>query len=118
MQYVNLFLAFCWLAIGGGLLYWHEKMGQSAFRIPIGDDSISSGWVALLLALYNLVRFWSIRAANHRRSKQHDEAHLGQRMERLKDNKTRETPIEPDPNFNFNDPAAAPSATNPPERQT
>jgi hypothetical protein len=113
MQYLNLFLAICWLLIGGGLLYWQEVMGHSSLRLPLGDRAISPGWLALLLALYNLVRFWGVRAANRQR-RQREAEHLGKRMDRLSGSKADTTPVTPDPNFQFDEPAPTPLPTEPP----
>ncbi len=60
MDRVNLFLGLLWL-LGAVLLFAHEWLGGRAFRIPVGNSSITPAWVMLFLAVYNFMRWGSNR---------------------------------------------------------
>src|SRR5919108_2469712 len=59
---VNLLMALCWFAVGCLLLTWHALHPERRI-LTIGNTGISIGWFALLLAAYNLARWWSIRSS-------------------------------------------------------
>src|SRR5436305_718105 len=68
---VNLFLAFVWLVLGIILVGWHWLHPETGvFRI--WASNVSVGWLALVLAAYNLIRWWSARS--HARALQRAEA--------------------------------------------
>ena len=56
---MHFILAILWGVFGVGLLVWHTLYPAATFG-KIGG--LSLGWVALLLAAYNLARWWSIRS--------------------------------------------------------
>ncbi len=62
-MYINLVLAVFWLVLGLALLFMNWRLGAMEGR---GEGfSLSGGWVALLLAAYNVLRFlrvFSLRA--------------------------------------------------------
>ena len=60
---ISWMLALVWLAIGAAILWYDPPQ----FRIAIGSGSFSTGWAALVLAAYNLVRWWSYKSAQARR---------------------------------------------------
>lgn len=57
---MNLFLAFFWLILAAVLLGM-EWLSPGQPRYRIWGTNISIGWVALILGVYNLVRWWSNR---------------------------------------------------------
>ncbi len=61
-MYINLILAVFWLVLGIALfvLRW-VKPDTTAVRVEV--YGISVGWIAILLALYNVLRFVRVRAA-------------------------------------------------------
>ena len=61
MNRVNLCLGLLWL-LGAVELFAHEwLMDGMAFRIHLGNRSITAGWVMLFLAVYNFIRWGSNR---------------------------------------------------------
>jgi hypothetical protein len=94
---LNLVFAIAWL-IAAVILFTISDLS-----IPVGGTKFSSGWVALVLALYNVARWWSVRSA--RRQRLAEQEALAQRAHRNRVEERRE-PVEPDPNFNFKDPPA------------
>jgi hypothetical protein len=98
MRNLNLFLAVFWLVLGAGLVVWHWLDPQSQFLRIRGTDW-SPGWFGIVLALYNLVRWYSIRSSYLQRQALQEQWQRFQERER---ERLRE-PVEPDPNFNFND---------------
>jgi hypothetical protein len=96
----NLFMALFWLVLAGLLLAWHAAHPENA-ALRIGGSGPSLGWVALVLALYNFVRWWSQRAyARQRRL-----------LEELRSSRQPQRPRgtdAPDPAFDFsNEPPRA-----------
>lgn len=89
---MNLMLAGLWLVFGLGLLAlpWLSPRGNPTRIDP------SLGWVALLLSLYNLVRWWGIRAAARRRAWLE-----AADLRRPAPERRPEAPQAADPNFNF-----------------
>ena len=59
-MYLYLFLALFWAALGVGLLVWHALDPRAPYRDMLGTG-ISAGWLGIVLAAYNLVRWWSAR---------------------------------------------------------
>lgn len=93
-------LAVVWLAFAVGLLVWHAWTGDPRLRLPVGGSDLSLGWAALVLALYNLVRWWSTWSYQ----KQRREMEEGQqRREKERQPARRESEPIPDPNFRFTD---------------
>ncbi len=93
---VNLFLAFVWAILGGVLLYGFYFDPQSPLNITMRFTNISLGWLGLVLALYNVARWWGGRAAE--RDRQAIEAATRHRAA------THHSDEPPNPAFNFTDP--------------
>src|SRR5262245_40455026 len=93
---LNLFLALFWLILGLALLAW-DWASPTGPRLTIPGTGISSGWFALVLALYNLARWEAARAAARER-----EATLRAIERRRAPEREWLTP-PPDPNFNFSE---------------
>jgi hypothetical protein len=103
MKNLNLILSCFWLLLGLALLAWPKLNPQ-----PDGPDwtilntGIPAGWIAIVLGVYNLVRWWSIRSrAALRRA---DEEGFLRRQPRP----SHRPPQEPDPTFDFTKPSAGP----------
>jgi hypothetical protein len=105
---IYLILAVFWLLTGVLLLAWDWWYpGLSPYRLP--GTELSLGWLALLLSLYNIVRFWARRSA----------ARQGVPMRRWRERRgqvSRSSPVESDPNFNFTEipPRKEPRSDEPP----
>ena|SRR6516225_8409895 len=75
---LNLFMAIFWLILGLGLVIYHALNPQQGnFRI-IGTD-LSAGWLIVVLAIWNVLRWWSARAADKDRQFEEDAAFQRQR---------------------------------------
>jgi hypothetical protein len=59
---MHLILTFFWFLVGSVLLAWQALHPEDS-RFSIWGSQISMGWVALLLGLYNLARWWSSHSA-------------------------------------------------------
>jgi hypothetical protein len=94
---INLILAIVWL-LGAAVVFAYEmQTGDRGLRIR-GTD-LSMGWLLLVLALYNLARWLSIRSGQSaQRAFRQD---LEQRHRAGQLHQRREEP--PDPNFDFTD---------------
>jgi type VI protein secretion system component VasK len=95
----NLTMACVWLVIGL-LLFRNTSEGNN-----IHGTSISLGWPALAIAVYNVVRFWQRRSA-WARIKEDEEAERKRQMKHVKDRER-----ERNPDFIFED---EPTKTEPP----
>jgi hypothetical protein len=87
---VNLFFALIWLVLGVGILVWdwlHPDAPPSSFRG-------SAGWLALVLCLFNLVRWYTTRAGRLTR-----EAY----QRSLRPVRRSAPDRAPDPDFDFTD---------------
>jgi hypothetical protein len=98
----NLFLAGIWTALGVGLLIYHAVQPNNAMAFRFGDTNVSLGWVALALAVYNLLRWWGRRASYSARQQQ--EEFQRRREVARRDREFRASGQEPDPNFIFDEP--------------
>ncbi|HZU38234.1 MAG TPA: hypothetical protein VFA18_20085 [Gemmataceae bacterium] len=58
---MNRVLAILWLGGGVALIAWQSYTGAQVGMFPIGDYKLSLGWLMLLLAGYNLIRWWAVR---------------------------------------------------------
>ncbi len=94
---LNLILTVVWLVVGVGILAWQAATGTQAMMIPFGGVSFSGGWVALVLALYNLARWYSRRSYRAAQRQAAEEAEARRRERRA------EAPHEPNPNLDFSD---------------
>jgi hypothetical protein len=93
---LSLILALAWL-LGAVVLFAYEQFtGDMRFRIR-GTD-LSAAWLLLVLGLYNLARWWSLRRARA------DQQALRSEQVHRRPAPFREPRNEPpDPNFNFTD---------------
>ena len=97
---MNLFLALIWLVCAVVLLAYEHYIGETRFRLHMGDTSFSAAWLMLVLAVYNLVRWWSSRSY---RAEQRA-AELAQAKREWERHRRHSEPAgPPDPNFNFTD---------------
>jgi hypothetical protein len=97
---MNLILALGCL-IGGAAMLVHERLtGATTWRIR-GTD-LSAGWLLIVLAVYNLVRWWSIRSQQKTM-----EDVSRQRLDRSTASPDPNAPA-PDPAFDFTDKPKAP----------
>jgi hypothetical protein len=104
---LNLIFAVAWLIVAA--LIFVLRPEQLSLRI--GGIPFSAGWVALVLALYNMARWWSTRSARRQRAAEREA--LAQRFRRHR-NEERQEPVEPDPNFNFGEPPPSQGGAPPP----
>jgi hypothetical protein len=97
---INLVMAVLWAIAGVLLLGW--QLSRPEFGRPtLWSSDLLPGWVALLLALYNLVRWWSVLSKPGRTFDATSRS----------DTRAHEPEREPDPTFNFN-------RESPPDRQS
>jgi hypothetical protein len=92
---MHLSLAVIWIALGIGLIVWHW-VDPEATRGKLGG--LSMGWIALVLGVYNLARWWSLRSYQAVR-----QAEREARAERERRGR-EETKPDPDSPFKFNGP--------------
>lgn len=100
---MNLFFALLWLAAAIGLFAYDFATGQ--VRFTIRGLNISAGWLLLLLAGWNFVRWYSVRA-----QRAELEALRTAHEARQRHSRVREMPAEPDPTFDFSDRPPEPPA--------
>jgi hypothetical protein len=105
MARIYLGMALFWLLLGGIMVSWPRWHGGDSPFLLVGTD-LSFGWAALVLGLYNLLRWWSGRSLALQRRAEAEA--LRQRARR---HPTAEPPpAEPDPAFDFTDPPRPPLA--------
>src|SRR5205809_5951296 len=93
----NFLLAAIWLILGIGLLVYDRAQPGGASSFRVGDTDISLGWVALILAGYNVFRGWSRRMALQTRRQREE---LERRRETARrEREFRDAGRQPDPNF-------------------
>jgi len=95
---MNLVLALFWLALGLMFFARQAILGDPNWYVPVGGHRLSCGWFMLVLVVYNLTRWWSVRVARLRRRE----------LDTLRQRETRpdntRTPSEPpNPEFDFTD---------------
>ena len=105
---MNLFLALFWLVCAVLLFVYEQYVGDSRFRIRIGTSSFSYIWPMLVLVLYNLKRWWSVRS--YRAALRMQQATRTSREWRRRFHAT-EPSVSHDPKLNFTD--ESPSTDNP-----
>ena len=106
---LNLVMAGLWFVIGVGLLVVSATLGDDALPFRVRFLPISPGWLALLLCVYNLARWWS-----RRRPRPDPLAAALEERRRL--HRDRDRP-PPDPTFDFSNappPRPDPPRTEPP----
>jgi hypothetical protein len=99
---MHLIFAFFWLLVGVGILLWPN----SPFVFNFAGVQFSGGWIAIIFALYNVARWWSIRS--YRQARQAAAEAEAERERRHRDEARGEQPQQLDPNFNFTEPPTAP----------
>src|SRR5688500_11378328 len=102
MHLLNLILGLLWLGAGLGVLITETVTGKPVFSFRF--FGMSPGWIFLVLAGWNFVRFYSSRAW---RAEQ--EALRIAHEARMRQVRHRERPAEPDPTFDFSDKPAPPA---------
>jgi hypothetical protein len=102
---MNLALAILWFLGGVALIAWHSYTGEQNWRLRVGDYPLSPGWLMLLLAVYNVVRWWGIRSARAEQ-RAFQLALASRRDPRFRDPPASERAI--DPTFDFTDRPPAP----------
>src|SRR5262249_44266308 len=102
MHLYNLIFAIIWLVLGLGLLAYDHLAPGGAAPFRIGDTDVSLGWIALALAAYNIVRWWSRRASW--RARKQEEKSERRRERARREREFRESGRTPDPNFIFDKP--------------
>jgi hypothetical protein len=95
----NLAMALFWLVAGFAIVFWQRTHPESA-ALNIQGTRVSLGWPVFALVLYNLVRWYRIRAASRRQSEQS--------WEEQRRPAPRRAPDAPEPradrSFDFTDP--------------
>jgi hypothetical protein len=99
----NLVYALIWLAVAAGLLGWQALHPQNPGPV-IRGTGISFGWLALALAIYNLVRWWS--SWSYQRQRRELTQEQGDRQQPLRRRPPGESP--PNPDFDFSDKPSEP----------
>ena len=84
-----LFMAVFWFVLGLALVVM-PWLNPNAFKWTFPGTTVSVGWFAFFLVLYNLLRWGLLRSAARRRQRRPG------------------PPPEPDPNLNFTDPPPEP----------
>ena len=108
---LNLIMCAFWLLVAAALLITGYTTGKWYLTVNLGGGPFSGGWLALILALYNLARWWSVRS--YRRQRQAEQEAFAQRAQRHRaEGRGPEQP--PDPNFNFTELPADPDEARPP----
>lgn len=96
---INLFLAFFWLILGSVLLYRFYFGEGDRMHLTILQTRISLGWLALLLAFYNVARWWGQRLTDRdRQAIARAAVHPHPPHEQSDDS--------PNPDFDFNKPSS------------
>jgi hypothetical protein len=109
MRHLSLYLGLFWLFAGTAMLAHDWATGGKQFRI-LGTD-LSLGWICLVLAAYNLVRWYYVRSSRRDLGSAEDE--FERRREALR---RRRQPAEPDRTFDFSDRPPEPPVQRPDDR--
>ncbi|HXG13369.1 MAG TPA: hypothetical protein VNK04_26665 [Gemmataceae bacterium] len=96
MSNLNLYLAVFWLVLGVGLVLFHQ-MNPDDPTLRLRGTDWSPGWLGIVLAVYNLARWYSLRASLRQ------QALFQEELRRAREREHHRPPAEPDPNFNFTD---------------
>ena len=105
----SLVMAIFWFVLGVG---WFVAAWTTGGKLPVihlGDVQFSPAWVALLLGVYNVVR-WRMRPRRRTQDSLHEALEARRRLHRSEEH----PPGPPDPNFNFTDSAPPPRSNAPP----
>jgi hypothetical protein len=95
---LNLLMAIVWLIVGLALIVWQAAHAEN-HTLTIFGSGVSIGWAGVMLAIYNVVRWWSSRSAGIW-WKATNEAWRSREAEARRRNRPAEPP---DPNFLFTD---------------
>jgi hypothetical protein len=95
---VKLFMALVWLVLGACIFYWQGTHPDRP-GLTIWDTGISIGWGAIVLSLYNFLR-WGMAWSYQKRKRANAEAEA-QRLSELR--KRSQPPRELNPDFDFSD---------------
>jgi heme exporter protein D len=95
MVRLRLIFAIFWALVAAGFFL----IGDERFQLNLGGVSFSSAWLAVVLAVYNLVRWWSTRSSLVQQRAIAEEQERRERQRREIARAERGEP--PDPNFNF-----------------
>jgi len=100
----NLIAAILWFVAGVVLMTFQARYPDNRwFTINLGEYGLSSGWLALLLAMYNVARWYSTRAAAQQRRLEAAARPVHRPEERVPP-----AGQAPDPNFDFSRPPPGP----------
>jgi hypothetical protein len=95
----HLIMAGLWLILGGVLIAW-QMQHPGAKALTILGTGISFGWLALVLALYDLVRWWNRRTFLYTRESLAKTQSMPHRHE---ESEPSSAPEILNPEFNFTD---------------
>jgi hypothetical protein len=104
----KLLMALVWLFLGGCIFFW-EWTHPDRPGLTIWDTGVSIGWGAILLSLYNFLRWWMARS-HQSRQRAIAEAESQRRSDLRKRSRS---PEEMNPDFDFSD-AHSPDGPKPP----
>lgn len=90
---MNLIFGILWLSLAVGLFGYEFTSGSKPYTVL--NSNLSAGWLFLLLAGWNFVRWYSARARTQEQVLWRDQ------QARFRQGRTRERPSEPDPTFDF-----------------
>jgi hypothetical protein len=95
---LNLFMAIFWMVLGAGLVVYHRMFpGESFLRLRWTD--LSPGWLIMVLAVWNIIRWWSALAAEKDR-KMHENLTY-ERQRRHHESLPTARDEAPNPEFDF-----------------
>jgi hypothetical protein len=101
VKLMNLYMAVFWAFLGGTILFMDDQAGRGRWALPLNTESpVSVGWLAWVLAFYNLIRWWVSRNMEANRRLLAAEA---ERRERERRRQSAE-PRERNPDFDFGPP--------------
>jgi hypothetical protein len=92
-----LIFALFWLMFGVALLVRQAISGDPGWSMPVGEYRVSWGWLMMVLVVYNLARWWSVRSARAARRRQSEPLIHRQDVPANRD------PEPPNPDFDFTD---------------
>jgi hypothetical protein len=101
---MNLIFGILWLVAGVAILVWQLVTNTPLLYINFGFP-FSSGWLALMLGAYHLVRWYSIRSSRRQRREAEERWQRRQREHRDADRAARNE--APNPEFDFSNPSAS-----------
>jgi hypothetical protein len=103
---MNLIFALFWLLLAIAVLVRQLVFDDPAWYVRLGDGRLSWAWVILVLFIYNVARWWSVRTSQLQRRRL--QAELAIRQSRAGGDERRTPPEPVNPEFNFTDGPPAP----------